>query len=84
MAKSVYNLYGSEDGTFGVATNKKRAWEMAVKYLRVNETELKDAYGKKITYNKMCRDNKGLYLVETIYAPDNTNVTIEEFILNNY
>lgn len=88
--KTVYVVRGSEDGTLGVYTNIKKAYEMACKYLHEFSDQMtvsvwnKDKTGlvdRKGSYSNVTKDMKQNSSV-FIYANWLT-VEISEFILNH-
>jgi len=86
MSKKVIQVYGSEDGTVAIATNKKRAWEIAMMYLQnPSPDKIKCLYDKKHSYARFCKDakDKGGVINDTVYA-NGSSVSFEEFWLNNY
>mgnify|MGYP001555605920 CR=1 FL=1 len=68
--KKVYAVHGSEDGTIGVYSSKKRAIEAAINYVSQNgKIEVDVDKGEFVSY------------VETKDAWDRTNATVETFYL---
>ena len=75
--KKVYKVHGSEDGTLGIFSNVKRAYERAIQY---GDNEASDER-KVESYAKVCKALKQshyAYVVESSYA----ECQIEMFYLN--
>ena len=81
--KKIFTITGSEDGVIGVASNKKRAYEKAIKYLTGPESS---QAGETIdrTYNKLCSRFKeySVATLQTKESPHGMSVDIEMFFLN--
>lgn len=92
--KKVYTIHGSEEGLIGIYTNKKKAYENAMKYLYECENpkipfyegEISVANRKNLdaTYSNLCKVMKGRYRasIETGIHGYGTSVEITERILN--
>tara|TARA_R110002020_G_scaffold436005_1_gene646209 strand:- start:56 stop:289 length:234 start_codon:yes stop_codon:yes gene_type:complete len=75
--KKVYKVHGSEDGTLGIFSNVKRAYERAIQY----GEDVVDSNRKVESYAKVCKALKQshyAYVVESSYAESQ----IEMFYLN--
>tara|TARA_R110002020_G_scaffold73207_7_gene187726 strand:+ start:3920 stop:4153 length:234 start_codon:yes stop_codon:yes gene_type:complete len=75
--KKLYLVHGSEDGTLGIFSNVKRAYERAIQY----GDDVASSDRKVESYAKVCKALKRSYLayvVESSYAESQ----IEMFYLN--
>lgn len=74
-ARKVFVVIGLEDGLQGVYSNKKLAYESAVRYTSING-------GPTMTYSKMCKVFKTKLQVTVDSVNGYGSARIEEFDLN--
>lgn len=83
MDKKMFVVFGSEDGTIGVYSNMKLAYQKSLSYLLQN-ADVDDIHidDKKLSYQNAVKQLSKYGLVE-IVTRDRTQATITRFWLND-
>tara|TARA_R110002012_G_scaffold265567_1_gene448951 strand:- start:158 stop:388 length:231 start_codon:yes stop_codon:yes gene_type:complete len=75
--KKVYQVYGSEDGTLGIFSNIKKAYERAASYLNEGDEATVKSYAQS------CKELKTKWSSEVVSYKYEYSCTITKHILNH-
>lgn len=74
--KKLYLVRGSEDGTIGIYSNVKKAYEVAKTYVEWEKNR------NVLTYSQVCKDLKVNRVSYVVVTSSRSECTIEKWFLN--